>query len=111
MSLMSHFCDGCGHAFTDEHGLFFHNCIPAAMPPPECDQSVDVARLSGVQVGTSKLNESGIEGGGREPNPADVRWCSHCGEGVTDFCRGKSEACPMQFKKLRPSVLPPMSEE
>jgi hypothetical protein len=33
------------------------------------------------------------------PPTLSARWCGHCGEGVTNFCRGKSEACPMEFRK------------
>jgi hypothetical protein len=29
-----------------------------------------------------------------EAKAAGLRWCRHCGEGVTDFCRGKTDACP-----------------
>lgn len=29
-----------------------------------------------------------------EAAAAGLRWCHHCGEGVTDFCRGKSRLCP-----------------
>jgi len=25
----------------------------------------------------------------------DLKWCTGCGEGVTTFCRGKADKCPM----------------
>lgn len=29
-----------------------------------------------------------------------LRWCSHCGEGVTTFCRGKDKAnCPIGLRE------------
>lgn len=27
-------------------------------------------------------------------------WCKSCGEGVTTFCRGRSETCAMGLKKI-----------
>jgi len=41
---------------------------------------------------------------GRQGAPGNaqavVKWCSHCGEGVIDFCRGKSTECPMSLQRL-----------
>lgn len=28
-----------------------------------------------------------------------VKWCQHCGEGVTTFCRNKHEGCALQLPK------------
>jgi hypothetical protein len=37
---------------------------------------------------------------GAAPTEPRLQWCETCGEGVTDFCRGKGIACPYGFKKL-----------
>ena len=45
---------------------------------------------------------------------APLKWCSHCGEGITTFCRGKGDKkdCP-NFSQQAPEpagVYPPMPE-
>ena len=39
---------------------------------------------------------------GVPPTP-ELGWCEHCGEGVTDFCRGKSVLCPRGLRVIKKS--------
>lgn len=36
-----------------------------------------------------------------EAKAAGLTWCHHCGEGVTDFCRGKSVLCPKGLRVIK----------
>lgn len=42
---------------------------------------------------------------GQAEGETHLRWCEHCGEGVTTFCRGKNAAatCPMFRAAVEPS--------
>lgn len=32
--------------------------------------------------------------------PSQLKWCHHCGEGVTTFCRGSLNKCPLELNKI-----------
>lgn len=58
----------------------------------------DVIKAAGLTAESAEQREQGQE--------IKCSWCKYCGEGVTTFCRGRSETCAIGLKKIQKSTQP-----
>lgn len=85
----------------------------------KCSRSECVVKVASVRMGSSdgdhtvplfsreQVAEALLSASPAAPEAAPrLQWCEHCGEGVIDFCRGKTDKCPYGFKTIKQQAEP-----
>jgi hypothetical protein len=62
----------------------------------ESKETAETLRQRGWKITPLFAHAQVNETKSQEPS---LKWCDHCGEGVTDFCRGKGDDCAYGFHK------------